>query len=234
MITSFERDEKVLRELETIATLSNDYRDGINYSTSNLNLRELETRSPLSNDYKGNSNHSALNLNEPNLTPKSLTSQEKLLKTTENPLKTTQTPLSPLEQANAEKLAKLESERLESGNKIFDFYSDRNITGAGPTQKPPAKQNTILKLAQSQESPLSILEKSQLEKQKKLESGNKIFDFYSNRNFTDFRDARPQPSTSKDSRPLPTTLDEPNLTQKPLTSQENLLKTRENLFITEI
>ncbi len=37
MITSFERDEKVLRELETIATLSNDYRDGINYSTSNLN-----------------------------------------------------------------------------------------------------------------------------------------------------------------------------------------------------
>ncbi len=142
--------------------------------------------------------------------------------------------LSPLELANAEKLAKLESERLESGNKIFDFYSDRNITGAEPTQKPPAKQNTILKLAQSQESPLSILEKSQLEKQKKLESGNKIFDFYSNRNFTDFRDARPQPSTSKDSRPLPTTLDEPNLTQKPLTSQENLLKTRENLFITEI
>ncbi|MBM0625252.1 DUF3519 domain-containing protein, partial [Helicobacter pylori] len=35
MITSFEVDEKVLRELETIATLSNDYRDGINYSTSN-------------------------------------------------------------------------------------------------------------------------------------------------------------------------------------------------------
>ncbi|MGL2819156.1 DUF3519 domain-containing protein, partial [Helicobacter pylori] len=30
MITSFERDEKVLRELDTIATLSNDYRDGIN------------------------------------------------------------------------------------------------------------------------------------------------------------------------------------------------------------
>ncbi len=28
MITSFEVDEKVLRELETIAPLSNDYRDG--------------------------------------------------------------------------------------------------------------------------------------------------------------------------------------------------------------
>ncbi|WP_187842733.1 DUF3519 domain-containing protein [Helicobacter pylori] len=61
-----------------------------------------------------------------------------------------------------------------------------------------------------------------------LDSGNKIFDFYSDRNFTDFRDARPQPSTSKDSGPLPTTLDEPNLTQKPLTSQEDLLKTQEN------
>ncbi|RVZ47948.1 DUF3519 domain-containing protein, partial [Helicobacter pylori] len=37
MITSFETDEKVLRELETIGTLSNDYRDGINYSASDLN-----------------------------------------------------------------------------------------------------------------------------------------------------------------------------------------------------
>ncbi len=37
MITSFERDEKVLRELDTNGTLSNNYRDGINYSISNLN-----------------------------------------------------------------------------------------------------------------------------------------------------------------------------------------------------
>ncbi len=90
MITSFERDEKVLRELETIATLSNDYRDGINYSISNLN--------------------------EPNPTQKPLTSQADLLKTQENTQKTTQEAknLSLLEQANAEKLAKLESERLES------------------------------------------------------------------------------------------------------------------------
>ncbi len=36
MITSFEVDDEVLRKLETIATLSNNYRDGINYSTSNL------------------------------------------------------------------------------------------------------------------------------------------------------------------------------------------------------
>ncbi|MDU9793723.1 DUF3519 domain-containing protein, partial [Helicobacter pylori] len=84
MITSFEADDKVLRELETIATLSNDYRDGINYSTSNLN--------------------------EPNPTQKPLTNQEDLLKTSENLNETTPEPtkLSPLEQANAEKLLKLE------------------------------------------------------------------------------------------------------------------------------
>ncbi len=53
-----------------------------------------------------------------NTTKKPLTDQEDLLKTSENlnetTQKTTQTPLSPLEQANAEKLAKLESEKLES------------------------------------------------------------------------------------------------------------------------
>ncbi|WQY36043.1 DUF3519 domain-containing protein [Helicobacter pylori] len=107
MITSFERDEKVLRELETNGTLSSDYRDGINYSTSSLN--------------------------ENNLTQKPLTSQEELLKTQENalktqenPPKTTQTPLSPLEQANAEKLAKLESERLES-EKEFTRLKEQEI-----------------------------------------------------------------------------------------------------------
>ncbi|WP_366927554.1 DUF3519 domain-containing protein, partial [Helicobacter pylori] len=62
-----------------------------------------------------------------------------------------------------------------------------------------------------------------------LNDGNKIFDFYSDRNFKDFRDARPQPSTSKDSRTQPTTLNEPNPTQKPLIDQEDLLKTSENL-----
>ncbi|WRG44845.1 DUF3519 domain-containing protein [Helicobacter pylori] len=53
---------------------------------------------------------------ENNPTPKPLTSQEDLLKTSENLNKTTPTPtnLSPLEQANAEKLAKLESEALQS------------------------------------------------------------------------------------------------------------------------
>ncbi|MFT2640865.1 DUF3519 domain-containing protein, partial [Helicobacter pylori] len=49
-----------------------------------------------------------------NNTQKPLTDQEDLLKTSENLNETTQTPLIPLEQANAEKLAKLESEKLES------------------------------------------------------------------------------------------------------------------------
>ncbi|WQU00722.1 DUF3519 domain-containing protein [Helicobacter pylori] len=74
MITGFEADDKVLRELETIATLSNDYRDGINYSTSNLI--------------------------EPNPTTNAIKTQE---------------PLS--EQANAEKLAKLETEKWSEADK---------------------------------------------------------------------------------------------------------------------
>ncbi|WQU10940.1 DUF3519 domain-containing protein [Helicobacter pylori] len=51
-----------------------------------------------------------------------------------------------------------------------------------------------------------------------LNNGNKIFDF--NRNFTDFRDA----SLHSGNHPY-----ENNLTQKPLTDQEDLLKTSENL-----
>ncbi|MGL2778948.1 DUF3519 domain-containing protein, partial [Helicobacter pylori] len=60
-----------------------------------------------------------------------------------------------------------------------------------------------------------------------LNDGSKIFDFYSDRNFKDFRDARPQPSTSKDNGTQPITLNENNLTQKPLKDQEDLLKRTE-------
>ncbi|WRG01718.1 DUF3519 domain-containing protein [Helicobacter pylori] len=77
VVTSYERDGKV--------------------------LRELETRSPLSNDYKGNSNYSALNLNEPNPTKESLTSQE--------------SNLSILEKSQLEKQKKLESERFKAEKK---------------------------------------------------------------------------------------------------------------------
>ncbi|GAA7907785.1 hypothetical protein HpMS217_11300 [Helicobacter pylori] len=77
VVTSYERDEKV--------------------------LRELETKPPLSNDYKDNSNYSALNLNEKNSTKESLTSQER--------------PLSILEKSQLEKRKKLESERLAKEEK---------------------------------------------------------------------------------------------------------------------
>ncbi|WQT70524.1 DUF3519 domain-containing protein [Helicobacter pylori] len=53
-----------------------------------------------------------------------------------------------------------------------------------------------------------------------LNNGNKIFDFYSDRNFKDFRDA----SLHSGNHPY-----ENNPTQKPLNSQEDLLKTSENL-----
>ncbi|BDA08672.1 hypothetical protein OHP008_13070 [Helicobacter pylori] len=93
MITSFEADDKVLRELETIATLSNDYRDGINYSTSNLN--------------------------EPNPTTNGTKKQD----------------LSPLEQANAEKLAKLESEKLESEKEFLRLKEQEQARKAALKKK---------------------------------------------------------------------------------------------------
>ncbi|WP_162983439.1 DUF3519 domain-containing protein [Helicobacter pylori] len=77
VVTSYERDEKV--------------------------LRELETKPPLSNDYKDNSNYSALNLNENNSIKESLKSQEP--------------PLSILEKSQLEKQKKLESERLAKEQK---------------------------------------------------------------------------------------------------------------------
>ncbi|GAA7255400.1 hypothetical protein HpCK38_09080 [Helicobacter pylori] len=63
-----------------------------------------------------------------NTTQKPLTDQEDLLKTSENLNETTQeaTNLSPLEQANAEKLAKLESEKLES-EKEFTRLKEQEI-----------------------------------------------------------------------------------------------------------
>ncbi|MGN8476898.1 DUF3519 domain-containing protein [Helicobacter pylori] len=75
MITSFEVDDKVLKELETIAPLSNDYRDGGSISNSIEN----------------------------NPTQKPLTSQEDLLKQQESLNEFTKEPthLSPLTQMQA-------------------------------------------------------------------------------------------------------------------------------------
>ncbi len=63
-------------------------------------------------------------------------------------------------------------------NLIFDYYSNRNLaenkdnfTGGGPNPKPHQLENNNTEIPlTSQEKPLSILEKSQLEKEKKLES----------------------------------------------------------------
>ncbi|WP_434059344.1 DUF3519 domain-containing protein [Helicobacter pylori] len=67
-------------------------------------------------DFRDASLHSGNHPHEPNLTQKPLIDQEDLSKTSKDLNETTQkpTPLSPFEQANVEKLAKLESERLES------------------------------------------------------------------------------------------------------------------------
>ncbi|WP_390491727.1 DUF3519 domain-containing protein, partial [Helicobacter pylori] len=67
-------------------------------------------------DFRGASLHSGNHPYEPNPTQKPLIDQEDLSQTSKDLNESTQeaTKLSPLEQANAEKLAKLESERLES------------------------------------------------------------------------------------------------------------------------
>ncbi|GAA9177879.1 hypothetical protein Taiwan44_09670 [Helicobacter pylori] len=69
-----------------------------------------------------------------NTTKKPLTDQEDLLKTQENLKENTQEPLSPLEQANAEKLAKLESERLES-EKEFTRLKEQEIARKAALKK---------------------------------------------------------------------------------------------------
>ncbi|WP_240443658.1 DUF3519 domain-containing protein [Helicobacter pylori] len=67
-------------------------------------------------DFRDANLHSRNHPYENNPTQKPLTSQEDLLKRTENLNELTKEPknLSPLEQANAKKLAKLQSEQLQS------------------------------------------------------------------------------------------------------------------------
>ncbi|WP_337998471.1 DUF3519 domain-containing protein [Helicobacter pylori] len=59
-----------------------------------------------------------------------------------------------------------------------------------------------------------------------LDSGNKIFDFYSDRNFTDYKGVS---LLSESTLNASKNTDEKIITKKPLTSQEDLLKTQENL-----
>ncbi|UOR69996.1 DUF3519 domain-containing protein [Helicobacter pylori] len=93
-------------------------------------------------DFRDASLHSGNHPYEPTTTKKPLTSQEELLKTPENALKTpenalktTQAPLSPLEQANAEKLAKLESEKLESEKEFLRLKEQEQARKAALKKK---------------------------------------------------------------------------------------------------
>ncbi|UKJ12390.1 DUF3519 domain-containing protein [Helicobacter pylori] len=86
-------------------------------------------------DFRDASLHSGNHPYENNPTQKPLTSQEELLKTQENTQKRAQTPLSPLEQANAEKLAKLESEKLESEKEFIRLKEQEQARKAALKKK---------------------------------------------------------------------------------------------------
>ncbi|WP_373454390.1 DUF3519 domain-containing protein, partial [Helicobacter pylori] len=95
--------------LKTMYKSNGDYKDNNAY-------KKFSSTLTLNADAKVNHRLSSYSGATENNTPKPLTDQEDLLKTSENLNETTKDAknLSPLEQANAEKLSKLESERLAS------------------------------------------------------------------------------------------------------------------------
>ncbi|WP_411377743.1 DUF3519 domain-containing protein [Helicobacter pylori] len=107
--------------LKTMYKSNGDYKDNNAY-------KKFSSTHTLNADAKVHHRLSSYSGATENPTKKPLTSQEELLKTSENLNETTQeaTKLSPLEQANAEKLAKLESERLES-EKEFSRLKEQEI-----------------------------------------------------------------------------------------------------------
>ncbi|WP_232780120.1 DUF3519 domain-containing protein, partial [Helicobacter pylori] len=120
--------------LESFERLKNGFRYGYEWENNGVQLRlvvdDLNNGNKIFDfysdrnfkDFRDASLHSGNHPYEPNPTQKPLTDQEDLLKTSENLNETTPKPtnLSPLEQANAEKLAKLESERLESEKEFLN------------------------------------------------------------------------------------------------------------------
>ncbi|WRB90734.1 DUF3519 domain-containing protein [Helicobacter pylori] len=118
--------------LESFERIKNGFRYAYEWDNNGVNLRlvvdDLNNGSKIFDfnrnfkDFRDANLHSGNHPHEPNPTQKPLTDQEELLKTQENAQKkqdlneTTPKPtnLSPLEQAEAEKLAKLESDKLES------------------------------------------------------------------------------------------------------------------------
>ncbi|GAA8990906.1 hypothetical protein BTM273_08820 [Helicobacter pylori] len=125
--------------LKTMYKSNGDYKDNNAY-------KKFSSTLTLNADAKVNHRLSSYSGATENNTKKPLTDQEDLLKTQENPQKTQENPLktqenpqktqnlSPLEQANAEKLAKLESERLES-EKEFTRLKEQEIARKAALKK---------------------------------------------------------------------------------------------------
>ncbi len=112
--------------LESFERLKNGFRYAYEWDNNGVKLRlvvdDLNNGNKIFDfhrnftDFRDASLHSGNHPYKPNPTQKDLIDQEDLLKISENLNETTSKPtnLSPLEQANAEKLAKLESEALQS------------------------------------------------------------------------------------------------------------------------
>ncbi|MGL2675659.1 DUF3519 domain-containing protein, partial [Helicobacter pylori] len=107
--------------LKTMYKSNGDYKDNNAY-------KKFSSTLTLNADAKVNHGLSSYSGATENITPKPLNSQEDLLKPSENLNETTPTPtnLSPLEQANAEKLAKLESEQLQSEQEFLKAKEQEN------------------------------------------------------------------------------------------------------------
>nr|WP_228841228.1 DUF3519 domain-containing protein [Helicobacter pylori] len=140
---------------------------------------------------------------------------------------------------------------MESGNKIFDFYSDRNFTDFKGVSRLPE-----ITLNASKSTDEKIINKKPLTSQEDLLKTKENTQKNSQDNDTILRTFIPdiperyvrnhvrnadiihsfiQPNrTAKSDDALDAiVVYGENTTKKPLTSQEDLLKTRENLFITE-
>ncbi|WQW83030.1 DUF3519 domain-containing protein [Helicobacter pylori] len=107
--------------LKTMYKSNGDYKDNNAY-------KKFSSTLTLNADAKVNHGLSSHGGATENPTPKPLNSQEDLLKNTELDNETTPKPtnLSPLEQANAEKLAKLESEALQSEQEFLKAKEQEN------------------------------------------------------------------------------------------------------------
>ncbi|WP_080383828.1 DUF3519 domain-containing protein [Helicobacter pylori] len=126
--------------LESFERIKNGFRYGYEWDNNGVKLRlvvdDLNNGNKIFDfysdrnfkDFRDASLHSGNHPYKPNPTIKPLTDQEDLLKTSENLNETTKkaTHLSPLEQANAEKLAKLESEKLESEQEFLKAKEQEN------------------------------------------------------------------------------------------------------------